>query len=251
MHLDLWTIVLQTVNFVILAALLYRFLYRPVLGMIDARKAEVQRQYDEARAIEEKARANLEETASAREGIAAEREAALTSAATQAQEASEARLAEARREAQALLDGARATLAGEREHALAEVRRKALDLGTEFARRLLAETPTELRGEAWIEQIGQHLNALPQAEREALKRQFVNGDALVVQVAAPLPETAAESWKHRIRQSLGDGIAITFEVNPELIAGAELHFPAAVLRFSWRSDLQSLRSEIEAHGNAH
>ena len=37
MHLDLWTIALQTINFVILAALLYRFLYRPVLGMIEAR----------------------------------------------------------------------------------------------------------------------------------------------------------------------------------------------------------------------
>jgi len=61
--------------------------------------------------------------------MAAEREALLAAAAAQAREAGEARLVEARREAQALLDGARATLAGEREHVLGEARRAALDLG--------------------------------------------------------------------------------------------------------------------------
>jgi F-type H+-transporting ATPase subunit b len=41
MALDGWTIALQTVNFAILVWLLHRFLYRPVLRVIDARKAEV------------------------------------------------------------------------------------------------------------------------------------------------------------------------------------------------------------------
>jgi F-type H+-transporting ATPase subunit b len=251
MHLDLWTIALQTVNFVILAALLYRFLYKPVLGMIEARKAEVQRQYDDAKAAGEKARAYLEAVASSREGIAAEREAALKAAAVRAQEAVEARLVEARREAQALLDGTRNALAAERRHALDEARRAALDLGAVFAKRLLAEMPAQLRGEAWIERIEQQLNALPKQERDGLSKQLANGHALTVQIAAPIPASAAETWKTRLRRSLGDGVAIIFEVNPELIGGAELHFPDAVLRLSWRSELASLRSEIEAHGNAH
>ncbi|MGO9483565.1 MAG: F0F1 ATP synthase subunit delta [Rhodomicrobium sp.] len=251
MHLDLWTIALQTVNFVILAALLYRFLYQPVLGMIQARQAEVRRQYDDAKEMEEKARANLEAIASAREGIAAEREAALKAAAAQARETAEARLADARREAQALLDGVRNTLSSERERALDEARRAALDLGAEFARRLLAETPVQLRGEAWIERIEQHLSALPKPELDALVKQLANDHALTVQIAVPLPASAAETWKTRLRRSLGDGIAISFEVNPELLAGAELHFPDAILRLSWQSELTSLRSEIEAHGNAH
>jgi F-type H+-transporting ATPase subunit b len=251
MHLDLWTIALQTINFVILAALLYRFLYRPVLGMIEARQAEVRRQYDDAKAMEDKARAGLEAMETARGGIAAEREAALKTAAAQAQEAAEARLAEARREAQALLDGARNTLAGERERALGEARRAAIDLGAEFARRLLAEVPVQLRGEAWIERIEQHLSALPKPERDGLVKQLANGQALTVRIAAPLPASAAEAWKTRLRGTLGDGIAIAFEVNPELLAGAELHFPDAVLRLSWQSDLAFLRSEIEAHGDAH
>jgi F-type H+-transporting ATPase subunit b len=34
------------------------------------------------------------------------------------------------------------------------------------------------------------------------------------------------------------------------MAGAELHFPQAILRFSWRSALATMRAEIETHGNA-
>ena len=45
--------------------------------MIEARKAELQRQYDDAKAMEAKARAKLEAAASAREGIAAERYAGM------------------------------------------------------------------------------------------------------------------------------------------------------------------------------
>jgi F-type H+-transporting ATPase subunit b len=251
MHLDLWTIALQTINFVILAALLYRFLYRPVLGMIDARKAEVRRQYDDAKTMEDKARANLEAIASAREGMAAEREAALKAAASQAQEAAEARLAEARRQAQALLDSARNTIATERERALDEARGAALELGTEFARRLLSGMPAQLRGEAWIERVETQLNALSKPERESLAKQLANGSTLTVRTAAPLPASVAGTWKSRLRHSLGDSVAISFEVAPELIAGVELHFPDAVLRLSWQSELASLRSEIEAHGNAH
>jgi len=251
MHLSWWTIALQTINFVILAVLLRRFLYKPVLCMIDARKAEVQRQFNEAKAIEDKAQAHLAELEAERAAISAERAAALKAAAMQAQEAAEAHRARAEREAQALLGDARKTLAAERERALAEARLAALDLGAEFARRLLAEVPPQLRAEAWIERIEQYLEALSEPERQAFASQLKNGSALTVVTASPLPPSTADIWKNRLRRSLGNGIIINFEVNPELIAGTELCFPTAVLRLSWQSALAALRSEIGIHANAH
>ncbi len=251
MHLDLWTIALQTINFVILAVLLHRFLYKPVLRMIDARKAEIWRQYDDAKAMEDKAAAHLAAIETERAGITAEREAALKAAAAHAQEAAEARRAQAGREAEALLGDARKSLAAERECALEEARRAALDLGADFARRLLGQLPTQLCAEAWIERIEQHLDALPKSERDALSRQLTNGHALTVVTASPLPPATADSWKTRLRRPLGNGIDITFEVNPELVGGTELHFPTAILRLSWQSELASMRWEIDVHGHAH
>ena len=251
MRFDWWTLALQTVNFAVLVWLLHRFLYKPMLRMIDARKAAVQKQYDDAQAAGDKAKAHLAEMEAERAGIAAEREAALKAAAAQAQDAAEARRAQAEREVQALLEGARKSLATERERALAELRRGALDLGAEFARRLIAEVPAQLRAEAWIERIEKHLTALPKAELDALIGQFAAGSALTVVTASPLPPETADGWRVRLRHPLGDGIAIRFVADPNLVAGAELHFPTAILRFSWQSALAAMRSEIGVHGDAH
>jgi F-type H+-transporting ATPase subunit b len=149
MHLDWWTIGLQTINFGILVWLLHRFLYKPVLGIIDARKVEVRRQFDAAKDLEEKAKARIVALDAERAGIAAEREAALKAAAAQAQDMVEARRAQTAHDAQALIDSTRKTLAAEREQVLDEARRLALDLGADFAQRLLAEIPTQYRAEAW------------------------------------------------------------------------------------------------------
>ncbi len=250
MHFDWWTLALQTVNFAVLVWLLHRFLYKPMLRMIDARKADVQKQYDDGKAIEDKAKADLAEIEAERAGIAAEREAVLKTATAQAEEAAKARRVQAEREAQALAEAARKTLAVERERAVAELRRSALDLGAEFARRLLGEVPLQLRAEAWIERIEQHLKALPKTELDTLISQFTDGSALTVVTASPLPPETAEIWRARLRRPLGDGVTITFAANPDLIAGAELHFPTAILRFSWQSVLAAVRSEIGAHGDA-
>lgn len=251
MHLDGWTIALQTVNFAILVWLLHRFLYQPVLRVIDARKAEVQRHYDDARTAEDKAKAALAAIEAQRTGIAAEREAALKAATAEAEDAAAARRARAEREAQALLDTARKSLDEERRHALDEARRVALDLGAAFARRLLADVPMPLRAEAWIERIEQHLQSLPRAELDALAGQLAQGRSLTIVTAAPLPAVTSDAWRSRLCRLLGDGIAASFEVDPALVAGAELHFPTAILRFSLKSALETARTEIGLHADAH
>jgi F-type H+-transporting ATPase subunit b len=250
MHFDWSTFALQTVNFAVLVWLLHRFLYRPVLRLVDARKAEIQKQYDKAKEIEDAAKAHLAAIESERAGIAAEREAVLKTAAAQAEEAAKARRAQAEREAQALIDQSRKALGDERDNVLAEARRAALDLGADVARRLLGELPPALHADAWIGRIERHLATLPKAELEGLIRQFADGAQLTVVTASPLPSATSKAWRMRLHRPLGEGIPIVFDVNPDLVAGADLHFPSAVLHFSWQSALAAVRSEIDAHGDA-
>ncbi|HMK87244.1 MAG TPA: ATP synthase F0 subunit B [Steroidobacteraceae bacterium] len=247
MRLDTWTIALQTVNFAILVWLLQRFLFKPVLRMIDARNAELQAHVDQAKALEDKAKIELAALASQREGIEGEREALLKAAAVQAQQAADARRAAAERDAQALLESSRKTLLLERAQALEEARGIAVDLGGEFARRLLAQVPMPLRAEGWIEQIESHFRSLPQSEREALSRESDRG--LTVVTAGPLPQAMLETWRTRLQRLLGRPAAISFEENAGLIAGAELHFPTTMLRISWQGALADMRSEVSAHAD--
>jgi len=251
MHLDWWTLALQTVNFAVLVWLLHRFLYRPVLRLVETRLVEVQRQYADAKAAEEKANAQLAAVEAERAGIAAEREATLKAAATQIREMTAAGRAQGGREAEALLESGRKTLAEERQQALAAAQQLALELGAQFAQQLLAEVPVALRAEASIGRIEQFLKGLAPAERDALARQLDGGDPLIVVTAAPLPSTIADAWRGRLRTLLGNTTTVDFQVRPELIAGTELRFPTAELRFSWESALATMRSEVTARADPH
>jgi F-type H+-transporting ATPase subunit b len=250
MHFDWSTLALQTVNFGILVWLLHRFLYRPVLRLLDARRAEIDKHYAEAHMAEAKAKDELAAVEAERAGIAAERSTALEQASAQAAEAAAARRALAEREAAELLDATRKTLAAERGLALAQARRAALDLGTDIAGRLLAEVPMKLRAEAWLARLEEHLAALPQTEKEALRQQLVDGAHLTVVTASELPAETAEAWRARLRGSLGDQVAVSFGTDRQLVAGAELHFPNAVLSFSWQSALAAVREEIAGDDDA-
>lgn len=250
MSLDWWTIGLQTINFVVLVWLLRRFLYQPVLRLVDARRSAIQRETDEAKSARDQALSERAAIAADRAGLEAERERILKSAAAQAQEAIERRRAHAQQEAQALLEDARHSLAVERDHALAEVQGIAADLGADFARRLLAEMPPQALAGAWLERIEQRLQSLSTAERGDLERQLADGSALSVVTAVPLGADTAEVWRARLRSALDPGITITFKVNPDLIAGAELHFPTIVLSFSWQRVLPALRTEGSRHAES-
>jgi F-type H+-transporting ATPase subunit b len=247
MHFDWSTLALQTVNFAVLAWLLHRFLYRPVLVMIDARKAAIRKLFDEAGAADADAKARLAAIAAERAGMAAEREGTLRSALAQAQEAAELLRAQARNDAAAMLEATRKALAGERERALAELRTHAAELGAEFAQRLLAGFPPGFAEQAWLARVEASLEALGPEQREALARQLGDGSVLAVLTASPLSPAMMQSWRASLQRSLGPDIAIAFDAEPGLIAGAELRFPTACLHFSWRSALEVLRSEVADH----
>jgi F-type H+-transporting ATPase subunit b len=249
MHFEWSTFALQAVNFGILVWLLQRFLYKPVLRVVDARHADIDRQFAAARAIESTASDHLAAIEAERAGIAAERAATLTEAAAQAEEAATVRRAQAEHDAATLLDAARTALAAERSEALAEAKEAALDLGTQIAERLLAELPAQQRGELWLGRIDSYLASLPQSERDTLGAQLADGADLEVLTASPLPAEIVEVWRGRLRQIFGDHAVVEFAVDPHLLAGAELLFPNSVLRFSWQSSLEGIRTEM-AGGNA-
>lgn len=250
MHIDGWTLLLQTVNFAVLVWLLHRFLYRPILRLIDGRKAEVQRQFDAAKTVEDQANSQLAAAQASYASLAAQREASIRMAAAHAQETAQAVRAQAERDAHALLESAHESVLAEREQVLQEARQVALDLGADFARRLLAEVPTALRAEAWIERLEQHLKTLPRPQLDSLVRELENGGVVTISTANSLPAATQAEWSHRLTQILGGGHT-QFEVKPELVAGAELHFPTAVVSFSWQSALAALRSQVTENDRPH
>ncbi|MDE2050784.1 MAG: F0F1 ATP synthase subunit delta [Gammaproteobacteria bacterium] len=251
MRLDWTTFALQLINFTILVWLLQRFLYRPVLRVIDARRQAADTRYSEAQRTAESAKRQLEELQAQRAAVGAERAAALAEAREQARQLAETRRAEAEQDAKALLEEARQTLARERETLLAEARSTALDIAAGMAGRVLAEIPESLRIAGWLERIDEHVRSLPAAEKAELAGELAAGAPLRVMSAWSLPPEIEQRWRAQLRETFGTDAAIDFETDAALIGGAELRFPHATLSFSVKSVVSALKEEAERHDEPH
>jgi len=248
MRFDWSTLALQLVNFAILVWLLQRFLYRPILGLIDARRAALEREHAEAASAAETAKRQLSELQAQRAGLAGERAESLARAQEESRQLLTTRRAQAEHEAAALMEEARRTLTREREQVLEEARHAALNLAADMARRVLAEIPESLRVQAWLERIEGHLGSLPSAERAALSSELTAGSPLKVLTAWPLAAEAEETWRLGLRTALGSEVAVVFETDPALIAGAALNFPHAKLSFSVAGAIAALQEEAGRRG---
>jgi F-type H+-transporting ATPase subunit b len=145
---DLPKLIFQVINFLLLLYLANRFLFKPVLKLLDERQARIQKGLEDAEAA-----------ARDRELARAEREAALDEARKEAQEmiaratkiADDARaeiVAEAKAEAEKVTERAREEITAEKERAMAELRATVADLALDAAGKLMRSemnAPTQRR----------------------------------------------------------------------------------------------------------
>lgn len=236
MTIDGWTILLQTINFLILVWLLRRFLYRPVLAVIAAREAETAR----TRAAAAEARTAAEAARQAAEGerakLAAERDRLTNEAVAAAEQQKALLLEKARGEADRLLSDARDRIAREREEALEALKTRILDLGTGLSERLLRDIAAEATP-LLFDRACAALASLPSP---------VTGEGTAIQLhaATPIDDAMLAGWTRRLSEILGHPVSLTLRVDPDLVAGVELHFPDTVLSQSWRDALNRARQEM-------
>jgi F-type H+-transporting ATPase subunit b len=238
MQIDWWTLTLQVVNFLILVWLLWRFLYQPVKEVIEKRKklaeqafADVDRQKSETEA----ARQRFEE---GRAGLAQERQDMLKEVHEELEVERRNVLGEARHEADELLEAARDSIDEEREAALRDVREQTAALAVELASGLLRKAESSAPAGVFLEQLERQLKELPTDERRRLQKDLAAKSArLMVVTAVPLTAQERDHWTDRFSAYLSQRNKTEFETDPEILGGAELRFPHAVLRFTWVDQL--------------
>jgi F-type H+-transporting ATPase subunit b len=131
------SLVVQVVNFLILLVVLYRFVYKPLLGTLEARSSAIKQQLAEAQAAREAAQRQLVEFEAKLTASQAEAQAARERAIREAAELRERLTAEARQEAGRLVESARAEIEQDVRRARAELRREVAALAVTIAERLI------------------------------------------------------------------------------------------------------------------
>jgi F-type H+-transporting ATPase subunit b len=135
-----WTLGVQLVSFLLLLAVLYKLMYRPLLGALEGRSAAIQQQLAEAQAAREEAQRALGAMEERIHAAQAEAQALRERALREAAELRERLSAEARQEAARLIEGAQAQVSQEVRRARAELRAEVGVLATQIAERLIRKS---------------------------------------------------------------------------------------------------------------
>lgn len=244
MHIDWWTLALQTVNVLILIWLLARFFFRPVMDIVTKRQREASKLLDNAAQARDdaiKARAKVEQE---RADVAAEREKLIT----QAHEAAEIEkrnvLAQASEEIRKLRDEANTAITHSKAAAEAAVIDDAGRLAVDVAQRLLDRFRPQDLLSTFINEMCRDVRTLSPQALQSFAMEATAEHPIEVVSAASL----SDDEKHRIGATLkevfGRELPVAFRCDPQIINGIELRGQNTIIRNSWRADLDRVRLEL-------
>jgi len=138
--INLPSLMWHTVNFILLVILLSKFLYRPVVKMLDERAARVKESMERAETIKEQLIQTGAETKRQLEAARKEAQAIVDQANQMAQAVKLQARQEAQVEADKIVEKARTQLEQERELAVAEMRRDVADMVIAAATKVVSQS---------------------------------------------------------------------------------------------------------------
>jgi F-type H+-transporting ATPase subunit b len=243
MHIDWWTLALQTINVLILVWILARFFCRPVADVIEKRRAAAAKLLSDASAAQEAVDADKAGVVSARAGFAAEREKLLAEARNQAESARDAMLQQATEAAAKLRAENESLLAHDRKAMREAMVGRAAALAIDIARKLLEALPSAFATAAILNDLPDRFGALPPKSRNLLAA-AARGNDLDVITAAPLDEAQRAECQKLIEGFLGMATKLNFRADPGLIAGIEIRGDTITLKANWRDDLSRILQQL-------
>ncbi len=154
-------LVTQVANFVILVLLLRLLLYKPILNMLATRRQKVQESLEYAERVKQEAAAQQKEFERKLDETRRETLAASAAAAQVGEKEKEAILAQARIEAQKLVEQAKGQIAYERKQMMAELHDQVVDLSLLAAQRVLGQSLDDQRHRQLISEFIAQADQLP------------------------------------------------------------------------------------------
>jgi F-type H+-transporting ATPase subunit b len=247
MRIDWWTFGLQTVNVLILVAILARFLFRPVIAIMAERQAAAAKALADAEAAKTGAIAARAAAEAESAKIAAARDAVLRKAAEDANALHEAALATAREDADQVRSSAETEMRWARAAEESAASDRSARLAVDVAGKLMQRLPDSARVDGFIEGLAKAMASLPDASRDG----FGAGEAPRLTAPRPLTSAEAQSCRDAFARALGRPVDFAVVVDPAVIAGLEMETPHAVARNSFREDLKRIVEELTRHDGVH
>lgn len=135
--IDLWTVIMQWGNLLILLLLMKKFLFKPVMAVLEKRNDEIKASYDEAEVAKSEAQAFKEEYSEKLSGARKEAEDIVKTAVKNAKITSDEIIAEAQEKATSMIERANQKILVEQKSAVNEAKNEISDMAIAIAGKVI------------------------------------------------------------------------------------------------------------------
>ncbi|MEK7122490.1 MAG: F0F1 ATP synthase subunit B [Patescibacteria group bacterium] len=141
--IDWRLLIAQIVNFAILLAVLYRFVYKPLLGLLEKREKMIEKSVEDAKAIEERLRATEKGSEEILTKACVQAAALLEQAEKTAEERTRAATEKTKEDVRQIVEQTRAMLKNEKEAMIASVRQEIAEVVIHATEQVLRDVSHE------------------------------------------------------------------------------------------------------------
>ena len=240
--LNLGFLIVQILNFAIIFIVLRAWVYKPLINMLEKRKASIARGLEDAR-IAEEARTNAESDANR---ILTEAQLKANDIVREASERAETAAHELRtvadRETQKVRESALAEIEGERNRMLSELRGQVVTLALAATQKLIGETLDEKRQHNLLEEF---FSGVRSGKVVVMEGVDIHGDMAEVTSALPLTPDEQSAVKKDLLFSLHANAKVSFRVDPTILGGLVVRVGDRIVDGSVSGQLQELRQRLQ------
>lgn len=242
MLIDWFTVIAQIFNFLILIALLKRFLYRPILKAMDEREAKIAARLEEAREAVALAERKGQDYTEKLGELEARRADLLAAAAAEAEARRKELLHEAREEVMSRRTAWHEALQKEKTFFFDDLRKHAGAKFLQVSRHALGELAGAELEERILQVFLERLQKLAdEAGAGTLRSMFRTGSQVAVTSSFEIPPALREALENTFRSRISAECSFRYELSEALLCGIEIKTDG--VRIAW--SLQDYLSELE------
>jgi F-type H+-transporting ATPase subunit b len=241
--IDVGTLLLQIANFLIMAYVLTRFLFKPLKEMLDKRAHQATKTLDEAEEAAREAEALRREYEEKRENIDAEFAALKNEARIVIDQSRQQMLKEAYDEIEVMRTRAKGEIEQQRAEALRLHRGKIGELVATLIQRMMRDILNPEIHQAYLNAFVDQLRAVQLNGRVSADGEEAVTAELIT--AAPLVETERTRIAAALEATAARPVDLTYRADPDLVAGAMVRLGDVLIDGSLQGQIQQLRRRYE------
>jgi F-type H+-transporting ATPase subunit b len=244
MQLDWFTVVAQIINFLVLIALLKRFLYGPIIRAMDEREERIAQQMREAEERERQAEERAGSYREKQQELEEKRSEILGEVREEAETKRREMVQKARDEVDELRQRWCESLRRDKGSFIADMRQQAGREICTVTRRVLRDLAGERLEARMVAAFLERLGHMDDEDRNHMSQAADESGAVVVLTSFALPEAARRKVRAGIRQHLSQNAEVQFETAEELICGIEVRAGGRKLAWTVARYLDALSESL-------